>query len=342
MSNLSTSSGAANLPLDSALRDDLPDGRSRVYDIGTPGQPWGEAERQIWRDRQTIQRSFNDDVIAPLSRFAAATRSIAEIVNYGELDYSAVGKGRYELFAVAPTRLRPDAPIVVVTGGVHGYETSGVKGALRFLEEHFARLSERANLIVLPCISPWAYETINRWNPFAIDPNRSFNPNGTECLEAQHTMNYLKGVFARSSGLRVLVHIDLHETTDTDNSEFRPAKIARNGAPEPWSEIPDGFYLVADTEKPEMGFQEAMIAAVRRVTHIAKPDAAGNIIGEPIWSEGVIKYDTKKLFLCAGFTDARFTTTTEVYPDSPRTTPENCIQAQVECLKAGIDYALAS
>jgi hypothetical protein len=55
---------------------------------------------------------------------------------------------------------------------------------------------------------------------------------------------------------------------------------------------------------------------------------------------GVILYDYKKLGLCAGMTDARFTTTTEVYPDSPRTTPEQCNAAQVAAVCAAIDFAL--
>jgi len=35
------------------------------------------------------------------------------------------------------------------------------------------------------------------------------------------------------------------------------------------------------------------------------------------------------------------TTTTEVYPDSPRTTPEKCIRAQVIAARAALDFALA-
>ncbi|MFZ9311021.1 MAG: peptidase, partial [Arenimonas sp.] len=54
----------------------------------------------------------------------------------------------------------------------------------------------------------------------------------------------------------------------------------------------------------------------------------------------VILYDYKALSLCAGMTDARFTTTTEVYPDSPRATPEICNAAQVAAVCAAIDYAL--
>ena len=42
-----------------------------------------------------------------------------------------------------------------------------------------------------------------------------------------------------------------------------------------------------------------MIDAVKRVTHIAPPDEAGNIIGSPIVQEGVINYPVKELGLCA-------------------------------------------
>ena len=67
-----------------------------------------------------------------------------------------------------------DLPCMLVTGGVHGYETSGVHGALKFLETRAADYAGRANLMVVPCVSPWGYERIHRWNRDAIDPNRSF------------------------------------------------------------------------------------------------------------------------------------------------------------------------
>lgn len=38
----------------------------------------------------------------------------------------------------------------------------------------------------------------------------------------------MKYVF--SLGSLVLMHIDLHETTDTDDSEFRPALAVREGS----------------------------------------------------------------------------------------------------------------
>ena len=147
--------------------------------------------------------------------------------------------------------------------------------------------------------------------------------------------------FVAPAGDRVLLHIDLHETTDSDETEFRPALAARDGKPHEPGEIPDGFYVVGDSENPQPGFQKAIIDAVAKVTHIAPADAKGMIIGSPVVGPGVINYPVRQLGLCAGMTKAKFTTTTEVYPDSPRATPAQCNDAQVAAVRAAIEYALA-
>jgi hypothetical protein len=203
---------------------------------------------------------------------------------------------------------------------------------LQWLEHEFARHTGTINLLVLPCISPWGYETINRWNPDALDPNRQFKQT-SPAAESALAMSCV----AANCG-RVDVHVDLHETTDTDNSEFGPAKAARDGAALDWHAIPDGFYLVADSERPEAEFQRALIDAVRRVTHIAKPDEHGRIIGAALQQEGVINLAKRSSGLCGGMTDARFVTTTEVYPDSPTVSPAQCNEAQAATVRAAIDY----
>ncbi|HFE43980.1 MAG TPA: peptidase, partial [Nannocystis exedens] len=84
-----------------------------------------------------------------------------------------------------------------------------------------------------------------------------------------------------------------------------------------------------------------IVAAVRAITHIAPADADGQIIGSDVTQPGVIHYPFKSLGLCAGVTNARFTSTTEVYPDSDRVTAEICNAAQVAAVRAALDYALA-
>lgn len=298
------------------------------YPVGTPGQPWSPAEVAAWRGRQVRQRSYEADVV----RVIESLRPRFDVVEYGRLDY---GPDTYPLFALKSRNWREELPVALVTGGVHGYETSGVHGALQFLEDRASGYESSANLIVAPCISPWAYERIHRWNPDAVDPNRSFR----EDSPAQESAALMRLIAPLRD--RVSMHIDLHETTDTDESEFRPALAARDGKPYEPGEIPDGFYLVDDTDNPQPDFQRAVIAAVAQVTHIAPADAKGEIIGSPVVSPGVIQYAFKPLGLCAGVTNARYTTTTEVYPDSPRATPEQCNAAQVAAVCAALDFMLA-
>lgn len=297
------------------------------YPIGTPGRPWGEAERDQWRARQGRHRRYDQGVLPRIVALADRFDRIA----YGQLDYAGE---TYPQYALASRPWDPALPAALVTGGVHGYETSGVTGALAFLETRAADYTGRANLLVVPCVSPWAYERINRWNYDAIDPNRNFKPDGP--AEATNLMALVRPYLGQ-----FLLHIDLHETTDSDESEFRPALAARDGKPFKPDLVPDGFYLVADTEDPRLDFQQAIIAAVEPVTHIAPPDAAGQIIGCPVVSHGVITYPTRQFTMCPSITGAAYTTTTEVYPDSPRATPEQCSAAQVAAVCAALDFVLA-
>ncbi|WP_147653645.1 M14 family metallopeptidase [Vulcaniibacterium gelatinicum] len=299
-----------------------------VYPIGIPGQPWGAAEKAEWLARQTRKRSYADEVLSVIERL----RPRFDVVQYGRLDYPPE---TYPLFAIRNRGWDAALPCALVTGGVHGYETSGVHGALRFVERHLDDYAGRINVLVAPCVSPWAYERIHRWNPHAVDPNRSFR----EDSPAQESAALMRLVAPLRE--RFLVHVDLHETTDSDESEFRPALAARDGKPFEPHGIPDGFYVVDDTENPQPEFQQAIVAAVAEVTHIAPADANGLIIGSPVVAPGVIRYPLRELGLCAGITDARFRTTTEVYPDSPRATPEQCDAAQAAAVCAALDYALA-
>jgi len=298
------------------------------YPIGTPGQPWGAEERAQWLARQHVQRSHAVEVLARID----ALRDRFEVAQYGQLDYPS---GQYPLLAIRSRDWDDALPVALVTGGVHGYETSGVQGALKFVDRHAADYAGRCNLLVAPCVSPWGYERIQRWNALALDPNRNFTA-GSPAPESAALMALVQPLAGR-----FLLHIDLHETTDSDESEFRPALAARDGKPFEPGEIPDGFYLVDDSENPQPAFQQAVIAAVAKVTHIAPPDAQGQIIGSPVVAHGVIEYPLKALGLCAGITGARYTTTTEVYPDSPRATPEQCDDAQVAAVRAALEYALA-
>ncbi|MDQ3287586.1 MAG: M14 family metallocarboxypeptidase [Pseudomonadota bacterium] len=299
-----------------------------TYPIGQAGVPWEPAEIAAWRSRQTSQRGYVDEVLPAIDRL----RPRFDVVQYGTLEYAP---DNYPLFAIRSIDWRDDLPCALVTGGVHGYETSGVHGALQFVEQHGADYEGRVNLLVVPCVSPWGYERICRWNPDAVDPNRSFRED-SPAQEARALMSLVAPLRGR-----VLVHIDLHETTDTDESEFRPALAARDGVAYVPGEVPDGFYLCGDSGNPQPEFQQAVLVAVASVTHIAPADGNGEIIGTPVAARGVINYPVDELGLCASVTDAPYRTTTEVYPDSPRATPGQCNTAQAVAARAAIDFALS-
>lgn len=313
------------------------------FPIGTPGTPWGDAEREQWRASREVQRSYADEVVAKLAPLQESASW--DVSRYGELSH---GGGKYAMFAVKSTAWDAAKPCVLVTGGVHGYETSGVQGALEFLSTRALDYTATFNVLVLPCVSPWGYETVQRWNAQATDPNRSFNPHGEvvpgRSFNPEPATEESTAVLALLGTLGVeqwMCHIDLHETTDTDETEFRPAKAARDGVELEPDVIPDGFYLVCDSTNPQTEWHKAIIDGVRKVTHIAPADADGKIIGEEVVQEGVIAIPKpSSLGLCAGVTNARYATTTEVYPDSPSATPEQCNAAQVASVCAALDHIM--
>lgn len=291
---------------------------------------WQQADKINWFNEQKIKRSYKNEVVDKIL-------SIAQSYSLNEYGALSLDPKRYPLFYLYSKNFDKNKKTILITGGVHGYETSGVQGALEFMSK-FAPLYEKSgdfNFVCAPCISPWAYETINRWNPAAIDPNRSFRKNSEseECRYFLEAMDKLT-----SSGIKFYAHFDLHETTDSDKTIFRPALEARDGLEPKEMGIPDGFYVVGDEENPKPEFQKAIIESVKKVTHIAPADENGRIIGDKVEQEGVINYPLKQLYLCAGFSTAEYTTTTEVYPDGLRITPKICIDAQVAAIKGGLDF----
>jgi hypothetical protein len=250
-----------------------------AYPIGVPGVAWGPKERAEWMSSRKLQRSYQEEVVSKLST------DIDGFITqqYGTLTVGGVNKeedGYPLLVAKSKNWEANNKPSILITGGVHGYETSGVQGAIQFLKTN----SETFNVVVVPCVSPWGYEVIERWNAQAVDPNRSFNPQGevvqgrsfnpeAATQESTALIEYLKSLEIE----QWMCHFDLHETTNTDKTEFRPAKRARDGEilqpreddegdDEDPDAIPDGFYLVSDSTNPQAEWHAAMIDSVRQVS----------------------------------------------------------------------------
>jgi len=298
--------------------------------------PWTQEKRLRWYLDQTIKRSYRDDVLNRVEALRAAKLPGVTVEKYGAL---TINPEKYPLYA-ARVGNKPSLPTVLVTGGVHGYETSGVKGALLFLEEYASKYTDRYNFVIAPCISPWSWETINRLNPIMENPNREFIPEG-KTEESRLLMAYLD-----SLGVTFAGHIDLHETTDSD-LQFIPEEYSKNGKELSAGDmdIPDGFYLIGVEGFERTEVEKAMIGAVRKLTHIAKADAKGTLLDIPVSHEGMIHKVIRGL--CAEYTDAKSKLgafTTEMYPDSKSfkhlstaEVEELCSNVQVACVGAALD-----
>lgn len=123
--------------------------------IGTPGIKWGVNEKALWLSKQSFKRSYQNEVVTKIN----ALKSDFDVAQYGALCYDKV---KYPLYVIKSQNWDIAKPTILVTGGVHGYETSGIHGALGFLSSQALNYTNHFNIVVTPCISPWGYETINR------------------------------------------------------------------------------------------------------------------------------------------------------------------------------------
>jgi hypothetical protein len=324
--------------------------------FGAPLTPWMPSDYAAWRKGCVVQRSYSQDVAMPLKELACEP-SPFQVQLYGTL-----GNAGYPLLAVRSREWLESKPCALVTGGVHGYETSGVMGALDFLrtDEANERFAKAFNIVVVPCVSPWSYEHVQRWNEKCIDPNRSFGPDGVstdggaEATELAEEAVALKALIESLGVDKWTCHLDLHETTDADEAEYRPAAAARDGELHVPEMVPDGFYLVADAparallladdddcvvSKP--AWLATIVQAVGKVTHIAEEGEDRMLAGMPVVQPGVVAVPTRSLGVAAAMTNAPYAATTEVYPDSQRVSDAGqCNRAQVAACLAALNHVI--
>ena len=106
------------------------------YPIGTPGVAWSPEEKQQWLLRSDKPvRTYQEEVLVKLGTL----KEKFDVTQYGALNYLDAQK--FPLYAVRSRNWDSSKPNVLVTGGVHGYETSGVQGAILFMQtkmEHYS------------------------------------------------------------------------------------------------------------------------------------------------------------------------------------------------------------
>lgn len=290
----------------------------------TTANAWKEPEKKAWLARQTIQRSYARDVERRIKKLS--TRRF-DIRQYGSINLDAPlpvdadfkkakglkdvkhlksGPKELPLYRVRSKNWNPDNPTILITGGVHGYEPSGIMGALTVLEELAPQYDGKVNFIVYPCVSPVGYEINHRWNQKTEDPNRHFYE-GTTVEEARLLIADLQHL-----NLNFDTSIDLHETNDRDKELIKERRARDGETLQPGDEIiPVGFYLVV-TKQDDVGLGQEVVAAVRDGGTVICTD--DDILGEPN-QNGVIVVSMKGLCQDYASKISGMAMTTEIYPD---------------------------
>jgi hypothetical protein len=57
-----------SITLRSLLLSTMASESASFYPIGTPGTPWGEAERAAWKAQAKIQRFYQEEVLGKITR----------------------------------------------------------------------------------------------------------------------------------------------------------------------------------------------------------------------------------------------------------------------------------
>ncbi len=315
---------------------------------------WNEADKLAWLSKQTFQRSYRDQVLSRIDKLKQVGDPI-KIEQYGSLslqgrdEVSVSGqnlsaedyKNRYPLYYAEVGDITNGKPNIIVTGGTHGYEESGVYGALEFLEKDAANYADRFNFLVFPCISPFAYEVNQRWTHDAWDPNRSFDRSKPYVPEAQLVMDVLDQARKRV-GQDFAAAVDLHETPDRDK-EMMPPQYQRYGVNLSAEDIliPNGYYLISNVANkfPEMATR--IVDKVREVTPIAPdPEIHGdkNVNGVVVSKGSDPTHQGLNQHYMKTISENSYTT--EIYPEiheEPRGSKE-AIAAQRATIHGILDY----
>lgn len=293
---------------------------------GTGTDPWREGDIKRWSEQKMPLRSYTVDVLSRLDNLTRSATCPISVERYGP------ESGNYRRVRIGSwTTAKPK---ILITGGVHGYELSGVAGALTFAERIDPSLVAKFDFLIYPCISPVSYQFNLRWNLSAQDPNRHFcrDPQRTESGRAAVECEAFMDSIDAESVEFLLAH-DLHETTNSD-LQFRQEKIFRDGKTDPLNTvIPQGFYLVLNKSDEGQPIGPRIITEVRGTTKIADEPVILGVENK----NGIVYLDLEKYpGLCMNYSRALHRITTEVYPDI--ITPEEAVAAQLASICGALNY----
>ncbi len=303
-------------------------------------QGWDEAQVRDWHADVIAAGKTRDygDIVSRITALPANTHNVET--------YAALSHG-HSLYRITIGNVKNGNPNILITGGIHGYEPSGIEASLNFARHVAPRLTREFNFAIYPCISPWAYEYNQRWNAQGEDPNRLFtrtppeDKSGTyrvhDIEECRHFMNAIE-----SHGVYFDRAIDLHETSDMDITlrVDRANSFGSDLAPD-YRHIPQGFYLIvsematAGDTAQQLLYAQSIVNEVGMVSPIApdkKISGKSNLCGvvQLEQTEGMIRTYLSR--------HARLVAVTEVYPDHPDMGLEKSVEAQLAALRGATNH----
>lgn len=318
---------------------------------------WSEKDKLEWLSKQSFQRSYEKQVLTRIKKLTQVGDDL-KIKSYGNLSLQgrtelAIDgvvlsaeeyKDRYPLYYAEVGDITNGKANIIVTGGTHGYEESGVYGALEFLEKEALNHLDNFNFLVFPCLSPFAYEVNQRWTHDAWDVNRSFDRSKPYVPEAQLVMDVLDEAHKRA-GRDFAAAVDLHETPDRDKV-MMPLQYQRYGIEISSDDIliPNGYYLISNASNLAPRMASHIIDAVRKVTPIAPDPEIGGVKNDNgvIVSQGQNPtHQGLNQFYMRTLSENSFTT--EIYPEihpEPKGSQE-AIAAQCATIHGILNYLTA-
>lgn len=298
------------------------------------GKAWTASQIKEWAENITPERVYEQDV---LKKIRALPASLYNVQQYGEL---TLDPERYPVFRVIMGDLTNGKPNILITAGVHGYEPSGVMAALQFLEKDAPLLTREFNIVVFPCLVPWAYEMNHRLNHLGLDPNRNFfKKTPTSGMPAEECTAFIDSI--EDLKVQFSFSVDLHETPLRDIpllqecSEMHGTEISANG-----QDIPNGFHVILNSENKNPALGKSIIKSVRAITKIVE---GKTITGHSNDNDGVLYLGSHGTLtnyinnnLSGNPQKGSIAVTTEVFPDY-KPDKEN-INAQIAAIYGGLNH----
>lgn len=143
-------------------------------------------------------RQFDDILV----RLKASLNPVGELT---EVDTLPAGNREYPLIKIVLGKGNPRR--ILISGGIHGDEPSGVETICAFLEAKFYKnFLDDWEFTLLPCINPSGFEVGTRNNQDGIDLNRMFKE-----VTPPKEVNFVKAVLDQPYDL----DLELHEDVDS-------------------------------------------------------------------------------------------------------------------------------